>query len=175
MQEVGEIEKHWSAACDFWSASSSIRAGTASPAASAPAPVVPDMLKILRPHARNEATDASRWARWNFDGRHKAPGGPSVESQWGRRGVRAAGQASICCQGAAIRREGQAKLAWLLARFRTLTRAQERSETDVTDSVRPRYAISSRPPFSHAYLGIKLTRPSVTRGDFLEECKAHFT
>ena len=120
---------------DFCYPSLSIRASTASPTLSTAPPVMPNMLKILRAHARNEVTDASRWARWNFDVRRKAPGCPSVESHRGRSGLR--WQAKQHCyqglnQGRPIRRGGQEPLSHASARFSF-------EETDVTDGVRPHY------------------------------------
>ena len=133
MEEVGEIGHHRSVVSDLRSASLSIRSSTASPTLSTAPPVMPNMLKILRAHARNEVTDASRWARWNFDVRRKAPGCPSVESQRGRSGFRWQGQAALLQslnQGRLIRRGGQEPLSHASQIFSF-------EETDVTDGVRP--------------------------------------
>ena len=120
MEEVGEIGHHQAVVSDFGAASLSIGASTASPTLSTAPPVMPNMLKILRAHARNEVTDASRWARWNFDVRRKAPGCPSVESHRGRSGLRWQGQAALLPrpQPRATDQKGRARAS--LARFCTL-------------------------------------------------------
>ena len=136
MEEVGEIGHHRSVVSDLRSASLSIRSSTASPTLSTAPPVMPNMLKILRAHARNEVTDASRWARWNFDVRRKAPGCPSVESHRGRSGLRWPARPSSIATKASTKGTDQK------GRQEPLSHASARisfEKTDVTDGVRPHY------------------------------------